>query len=95
MRSDALGSGTSAVEVTNVSPHGLWLLLDGRELFLGFAEFPWFRRAPLEAVFKVDRPQPWHLHWPELDVDLDVASIEDPARFPLVSAARRRPTTDD
>jgi hypothetical protein len=28
------------VEVTNISPHGFWLLLDGRELFLPFADFP-------------------------------------------------------
>ena len=29
------------------------------------------------------RPQPGHLYWPELDVDLSVESIEHPERYPL------------
>ena len=33
-------------EVTNISAHGLWLLIDGREIFLPFDEFPWFKLAP-------------------------------------------------
>jgi hypothetical protein len=40
------GTATSDTEVTNISKHGFWLLLDGRELFLPFEEFPWFKRAP-------------------------------------------------
>jgi hypothetical protein len=40
------GTSTSTLEVTNVSKHGFWLLLDGRELFLPFEDFPWFKRAP-------------------------------------------------
>jgi hypothetical protein len=34
------GSTTSEAEVTNISRHGFWLLVDGQELFLPFAEFP-------------------------------------------------------
>jgi Protein of unknown function (DUF2442) len=70
------GAATSEAEVTNISQHGFWLLLDGRELFLPFEEFPWFKRAPVEAILQLDRPQPGHLYWPALDVDLSVASIE-------------------
>jgi hypothetical protein len=40
MKSAALGSGTSGPEVTNVSQHGLWLLLEREELFLSFQHFP-------------------------------------------------------
>jgi hypothetical protein len=36
------GPATSEAEVTNISAHGFWLLVDGRELFLPFDEFPWF-----------------------------------------------------
>ena len=39
------GTSTSTLEVTNISKHGFWLLLDGRELFLPFEDFPWFKRA--------------------------------------------------
>ena len=30
------GAATSEVEITNISQHGFWLLLDGRELFVPF-----------------------------------------------------------
>ena len=90
MRSGQRGKGTSPVEVTNVSPHGLWLLLGERELFLPFAKFPWFHDAPVAKLVRVELPSPHHLYWPDLDVDLAVESIEHPERFPLVSKARLR-----
>ena len=85
MSSARPGPSTSGVEVTNISRHGFWVLLDGRELFLPFDEFPWFRSAPVEAILRVERPQVDHLYWPVLDVDLSVESIEHPERFPLES----------
>ena len=85
MSSAKPGPITSDVEVTNISRHGFWVLLAGRELFLPFEEFPWFRSAPVEAILRVERPQPNHLYWPDLDVDLSVDSIEHPERFPLSS----------
>ena len=81
------GAATSEVEVTNISRHGFWLLPDDRELFLPFDEFPWFRKATVEAIVRVERPAPGHLQWPGLDVDLSVASIEHPERYPLTSRA--------
>ncbi len=90
MKSGQHGRGTSAVEVTNVSQHGFWLLLlADRELFLAFENFPWFRDAPISKLVRVQRPSSHHLYWPDLDVDLAVESIEHPERFPLVSKVRR------
>jgi hypothetical protein len=79
------GTATSAAEVTNISQHGFWMLIDGRELFLPFEEFPWFRQATVDAIVRLERPSPTHLHWPELDVDLSLDSIEHPERYPLKS----------
>ena len=81
--SAALGKSTSAVEVTNVSRHGLWLFAGERELFLSYAEFPWFKDAPLSSIFNVEEPSPGHFYWPDLDVDLGIETIEHPERFPL------------
>ena len=85
MRSEALGKSTSSVEVTNIFSHGFWLLLNDRELFLPFGQFPWFKDAPVKSILNVELPHHRHLYWPDLDVDLDVESIEHPERFPLVS----------
>ena len=95
MRSVKPGSRTSVVEVTNISKRGLWLFLRDREIFLSFDRFPWFRDAPIGAILDVHLPHAGHLHWPQLDVDLAVESIDHPERFPLVSRIRphssRRP----
>ena len=85
MRSEAHGQATSVAEVTNISNHGLWLLVDEEELFLPFSEFPWFKSALLKAVFLVERPSPYHIYWPKLDVDLTLESIRHPEKYPLVS----------
>lgn len=81
------GPDTSVAEVTHVSRHGFWLLLDGEELLVPFTEFPWFRAATIAQIQTVEWPTPDHLYWPLLDVDLSVASIRRPGAFPLISRA--------
>ena len=91
MTSAALGIPTSLVEVTNISQHGFWLLLEDEELFLPFTEFPWFRDVAVGKIFHVELPSSNHLYWPELDVDLAVESIRHPDQFPLVSKVSAQP----
>lgn len=79
------GIDTSAVEITHISKHGVWMLLDDEELFMPFEDFPWFRHAEIGKILDVERPSPNHLYWPELDIDLAVESIRKPERFPLVA----------
>jgi len=90
MKSAARGKPTSAVEVTNVSKHGFWLLIEERERFLSFENFPWFRDATISHLCNVELPHPHHLYWPDLDVDLAVASIDSPEKFPLVSKTEQK-----
>jgi hypothetical protein len=88
MTSARHGQRILAVEVTNVSPHGFWLLLEEREHFVPFKDFPWFRDASIAELTRVELPSPHHLYWPDLDVDLAVESLEHPERYPLVNNAR-------
>ena len=88
MKSAALGPNTSPVEVTNVSPHGFWLFVGERELFLSFKDFPWFQDASVRQIANVQLPSPHHLYWPDLDVDLAVESIDHPEKYPLISQVR-------
>src|SRR5216683_3388116 len=90
MTSAKLGKRTSQVEVTNVSSHGFWLLIGGKERFLAFEHFPWFRDASIKALTNVELPSAHHLYWPELDVDIAVESIDHPEHFPLVSKVYER-----
>ena len=83
MKSSGVGTGTSAVEVVNISRHGVWLYVKGAEYFLPYDDFPWFREARVGVIQDVHLLHGHHLHWKRLDVDLDVSSLEQIERYPL------------
>ena len=85
MKSAQRGDSTSGVELLNVSPHGMWILVDEGEHCLPFEQVPWFRDATVAQLSDIERPRPEHLRWPQLDVDLALDSIDHPERHPLVS----------
>jgi len=64
------------------------VLLDEREVFVSFRQFPWFAEATISQLSNLERPVPHHLYWPALDIDLHLDSIDSPDSFPLVSGAR-------
>jgi len=76
-------SPTIAIEVTNISSHGVWILADDEELFLSYEDFPWLKDAPVSKVLNVEQPTPGHFHWPELDIDIGIETIKESDRFPL------------
>ena len=85
MSLSALGINTSEVEVTNISTHGIWLLVRDHEYFLPYAEFPWFRDQPVAAIIAVEEIRPGHFYWPELDIDLTEAMLEHPEDYPEIA----------
>ena len=95
MKSARPGTHTSDAEVTNITPHGVWMLVRGEEKFLPFEQFPWFRDAKVSSVYAVELPSEHHLYWPELDIDLAVESIDHPERFPLMSKGAQQGAAAD
>ncbi|MEQ9210232.1 MAG: DUF2442 domain-containing protein [Pseudomonadales bacterium] len=81
---------TSGTEVTNVSSHGLWLLTQGKELFLSFEDFPWFKNASIGDITAVEEVSPGHFYWSELDIDLGIDTIENPDKYPLTASAKSK-----
>ncbi|HMA96773.1 MAG TPA: DUF2442 domain-containing protein [Polyangiaceae bacterium] len=94
MKSPRSKKTTSPVEVQHMSAHGFWLFVEstGRENFLWFSEFPWFKQATVANILAVEIEGNHILHWPELDVDLDLCQLEDPKRYPLI-ARTKKPTS--
>ena len=78
-----IGICTSKIEITKVSSQGFWLLLQNEELFLSFENFPWFKDVTIKELCEVESPSENHIYWPNLDIDLSIDSIKDPAAFPL------------
>ena len=84
MKSQTLGTDTSEVEVLNIDSHGIWLFVKGKEYFLPYEEYPWFRDATIADIIDVEILHDHHIHWPTLDVDLSLTSLEDPSKTPLI-----------
>ena len=78
------GKNTSSVEIVQISLHGFWLLVEGVEYFLPFEEFPWFKEATVTQIHDVRFLHGFHLYWPQLDVDLELQSLKDLEKYPLV-----------
>jgi len=84
MKSKTVGRSTSDVEVLNISKKGFLLFLKGKEYFLSFDNFPWFKDAKIASILNVKLLQDHHLYWPDLDVDLELESIRSPQKHPLI-----------
>jgi len=84
MKSFALGKSTSHVEIQEISKHGIWIYVMGREYFLSYKDYPWFKEAKVSEICNVQFLHGLHLHWPDLDVDLEVEALEYPERYPLI-----------
>ncbi len=83
MRSLKHGENISEIEVQGISFHGIWLYVKRKEYFLPFKDFPWFKQATISDINNVRLSHGYHLHWPALDVDIELESLEHPDRYPL------------
>ena len=85
MKSLKRGKSTLKPEITNISQHGFWIFLKGKEYFLPFDKFPWFKKTAVGDLTKVELLHKTHLYWPSLDVDLSVSIIEHPEKYKLIA----------
>ena len=83
MNSLAHGNNTSAIEVTNISAHGVWVLTHDKELFMSYDDFPWFKDQTVKTILNVEEPSTGHFYWPDLDIDLTIEIIENPGHYPF------------
>jgi len=84
MSSSLPGVAISHSEVTNIGAIGFWLLVDDREYFVPFDDYPVFWGATVAQIYAVQRLGPTQFHWPELDADIELEALEHPEQFPLV-----------
>jgi hypothetical protein len=84
MKSLKRGKGIS-VSVENITPFGIWLFVEGKEYFLNYQDYPYFKDQTLNSIHNVQLLHGYHLYWPELDVDLEIDNLENPEKYPLKS----------
>lgn len=78
------GINTLVSEVTSVGPHGFWLLIGAEEYFVPFNDYPQFKQATIEQILRMKYIGLDQLHWPDLDVDIELNALRHPENYPLV-----------
>lgn len=68
----------------NISSNGVWLLYNDHEYFLDYKNYPWFLKATVADIYKIETPQVDHLYWPTLDIDLSINALKNPEKYPLI-----------
>jgi hypothetical protein len=79
------------VSVENITPFGIWLFVKGKEYFLSYANYPYFREQTISSIQNVELLHEFHLFWPELDIDLEIDNLENPDKYPLQFKTNARP----
>lgn len=69
--------------VENITPFGIWIFVKEKEYFLNYKEYPYFKDQTLKSIQNVQLLHGFHLYWPDLDVDLEIDNLENPAKYPL------------
>jgi len=77
------GNTIAASEVTNITATGFWPLVDDREYFVPFADYPIFPSATIGQIYNLRRIGPTQFHWPQLDADIELDALANPEKFPL------------
>ena len=54
------------------------------EYFLPFEDFPWFKEAKVGEIMEVELFHDNYLRWEKLDIDLEIESLVEPDKYPLV-----------
>ncbi|MCH8218482.1 MAG: DUF2442 domain-containing protein [Planctomycetes bacterium] len=89
MKSKAHGTNTLDVEISNIGSLGIWICVQDTEYFMDYKDFPWFKEARVKEILDAQLLHGHHLHWPQLDIDLEIDSLENPSRYPLISSQVR------
>ncbi|MEI7990526.1 MAG: DUF2442 domain-containing protein [Chloroflexota bacterium] len=75
-------------EVTNVTRNGFWILMDEsgiwKEYFVSFRDYPSFEHASVEQLCAMQQIGTNHLHWAEIDEDIEIDALREPEKYALL-----------
>ena len=76
-------SGTATISVENITPFAIWVFDGKKEYAIPFSEFPCLGKASVEQLIHPTLSLEFHLRWEELDIDIDLRSLDHLEDFPL------------
>jgi len=73
-----------ACNVTGINDLGLWVLVEDKEYFIPFRDYPGFINSSLNQILTIRYSPPSQINWPELDMDIELSALAHPESFPLI-----------
>ena len=70
-------------QVTSIQSTGFWVIVDDKEYFIDFEDYPDFKKATVAQIHSFRRSKGC-LHWDELDVDIEIDALKHPEQYPLI-----------
>ena len=61
---------------------GMAVLVNGKEFFLRYDDFPWFEYCQARELRDVTADR-WGVYWNAIGIDLPIEALEDPAKYPV------------
>ncbi len=84
MKSLKHGTSTLTSSVTNISSVGFWVIINDKEYFISFKDYPDFKKATVDNIFNMKFVSPKQFYWPDIDVDIELDALENPEKFNLL-----------
>ena len=86
MKMKSLKNGKNIlISVENITPFGIWVFVKGKEYFLSYEDYPYFKEQTLSSIQNVQLLHGYHLYWCDLDIDLEINNLKHPEEYPLKS----------
>lgn len=81
----SLKNGTDILEyeITNIERYGIWLLVDDKEYYIKFEDYPALKKASIEQILNVKRISPVQFRWPDIDEDIELEALDYPEKYVL------------
>ena len=77
------GKNTSIFEITGITKHGIWFILDDKEYFIPFKDYPMLKRLSVEDLLNASFSPPEHIYWEKNDIDIELSALENPEKYNL------------
>jgi hypothetical protein len=78
-------NGTSVkknAEIKMVTAEGICLIVEGKEYFAAFADFPYLAALPSNQIIDVEYCGHGHIRWNDADIDLHTKILAHPENYP-------------
>ena len=83
MDSSKSGTSTSICNITGINDLGFWVLVNDKEYFIPFLNYPGLKDSSINQIFNIKFYPPSQLHWKDLDIDIELNALTRPESFPL------------